>query len=418
MGVSSSNPESEARRHPRYAVHKPISYLYEGKRFLALTLNLGLGGTRIETRHYLPEDEPLDIHIDLGPNSIWTKGRPVYSWFLSGSRYISGLQFTEVSEQDQSSLKDYLVTLNDWAKGQGILFATERPDTGIDLSDFSKLKHAEEEIKNLNENIDLRLVKRIEKLEALNKELEAFCYSVSHDLRNPLFVIEVFSHKLLEKYSNYLDAEGKHFLSILLSSAQKMTKLIEDSLTFSYVERQRLQPSDIDMGELAKTVFEELIPITYERKVQFEIKTLPPVHGNQAMIRQVFFNLLSNAIKFTKPGETAIIEIGCIVKENQNIYYVKDNGIGLDMQHADKLFGAFQRLHTGEFNGTGLGLAIVKRIINRHGGQVWAEGKVNEGTTFYFTLPSIDKPDVLKKAMAMAGKRAKVTLERKKDIDA
>jgi light-regulated signal transduction histidine kinase (bacteriophytochrome) len=232
--------------------------------------------------------------------------------------------------------------------------------------------------------------KRIEYLEALNQELEAFCSSVSHDLRTPLLVIEGLSRKLLEKYSNYLDSKGQHFLSIIRSTTQKMVKLIEDLLTFSHLERQQLKLSEINMTELAITVSEELILITPEQRAQFEIKTLPPVHGDQAMIRQVLVNLLSNALKFTKPEEAAVIEVGCIVKENRNIYYVKDNGIGFDMKYADKLFGAFQRFPTeGEFKGTGLGLAIVKRIINRHGGQVWAEGEVNEGSTFYFTLPPI-----------------------------
>ncbi|MDI7261604.1 MAG: ATP-binding protein [Thermodesulfobacteriota bacterium] len=388
MVASSSGPESEARSHPRYVIRKPVSYYYGGKRFLTLTLNLGLGGMKVETRHYLPENEQLDIHMDLWPNSIWTKGRTVYSRLLSESRYVSGLQFIEVPEQDQSSLKDYLATLNVWPKPQGMLFANERMDAGIDLLDITKLRHTDEEIKKLNENLEFRVLKRIEQLEALNKELEAFCYSVSHDLRTPLLVIEGLSRNLLEKYSNCLDAKGQHFLSIIRSTTQKMVKLIEDLLTFSHLERQRLKPSDIDMCELAKAVFEELRLNNPGQPLLLKIKTLPQSRGDQAIIRQVLVNLLSNAIKFTRLEESAVIEVGCIAKENLNIYYVKDNGIGFDMQYADKLFGAFQRFHTeGEFKGSGLGLAIVKRIINRHGGQVWAEGKVNEGSTFYFTLP-------------------------------
>jgi light-regulated signal transduction histidine kinase (bacteriophytochrome) len=142
------------------------------------------------------------------------------------------------------------------------------------------------------------------------------------------------------------------------------------------------------MDKLAQTTFNEIKATTPERKLQFNIKPLPPASGDNGMIRQVFFNLLYNAIKFTKPKETAIIEIGGCVEGFENIYYVKDNGVGFDMQYADKLFGAFQRLHSEkEFEGTGIGLAIVQRIINRHGGRVWAEGKVNEGATFYFTIP-------------------------------
>ena len=155
-----------------------------------------------------------------------------------------------------------------------------------------------------------------------------------------------------------------------------------------------MKPSDIDMGELAKAVFEELKSIIPEQTLRLDIKTLPPAHGDQSMIRQVFVNLLSNAIKFTRPKGAGVIEIGCMVKENQNIYYVKDNGVGFDMRYAGELFGVFQRHHTvDEFEGTGVGLAIVQRIIHRHGGKVWAEGEVNKGATFYFTLPRGEKQD-------------------------
>jgi light-regulated signal transduction histidine kinase (bacteriophytochrome) len=149
-----------------------------------------------------------------------------------------------------------------------------------------------------------------------------------------------------------------------------------------------MRPSDIDMGELAKAVFEELKSIIPEQKLLLDIKTLPSARGDRSMIRQVFVNLLSNAIKFTRPKGAGVIEIGCMVKENQGIYYIKDNGVGFDIQYAGKLFGVFQRHHTvDEFEGTGVGLAIVQRIIHRHGGQVWAEGRVNEGAIFYFSLP-------------------------------
>jgi light-regulated signal transduction histidine kinase (bacteriophytochrome) len=171
-----------------------------------------------------------------------------------------------------------------------------------------------------------------------------------------------------------------------------MLQLIDDLLTFSRSEHQQMKPSDIDMGELAKRVFEELKSMTPERTLQLNIKTLPPARGDQSMIRQVFVNLLSNAIKFTRPKGAGVIEIGCMVKKNLNIYYVKDNGVGFDMRYASKLFGVFQRHHTvDEFEGTGIGLAIVQRIIQRHGGQVWADGEVNKGATFYFTLPRGEK---------------------------
>jgi PAS domain S-box-containing protein len=252
------------------------------------------------------------------------------------------------------------------------------------IEDITERKKAEEEIKNLNEDLKHRAFE----LEAAYKELETFSYSISHDLRNPLLVIGGFSRVLLERYSNHLDAKGQQFLSMIHSNTQKMLQLIDDLLTFSRSEHQRMKPSDIDMGELAKAVFEELKSIIPEQTLLLDIKTLPPARGDQSMIRQVFANLLSNAIKFTRPKGAGVIEIGCMVKENQDIYYVKDNGVGFDMQYAGKLFGVFQRHHTvDEFEGTGIGLAIVQRIIHRHGGQVWAEGEVNKGATFYFTLP-------------------------------
>jgi PAS domain S-box-containing protein len=252
------------------------------------------------------------------------------------------------------------------------------------IEDITERKKAEDEIKKLNEDLKRRAIE----LEAAYKELETFSYSVSHDLRTPLLGIIGLSRILLERYSTDLDAKGQRFLSIVHSSTQKMLQLIDDLLTFSRSEHQQMEPSDIDMGALANSVFEELKSIIPEQTLVLDIETLPCARGDQSMIRQVLVNLLSNAIKFTRPKGAGVIEIGCIVEENQNIYYVKDNGVGFDMQYAGKLFGVFQRHHTvDEFEGTGVGLAIVQRIIQRHGGQAWAEGKVNEGATFYFTLP-------------------------------
>ncbi len=252
------------------------------------------------------------------------------------------------------------------------------------IEDITERKKAEDEIKKLNEDLKHRAFE----LEAAYKELETFSYSVSHDLRTPLVVIGGFSRVLLEKYSHHLDAKGQRFLSIIHSDADKMLQLIDDLLTFSRSEHQQMKESDIDMGELAKAVFEELKNIIPEQTLRLDIKTLPPAHGDPSMIRQVLVNLLSNAIKFTRPKGAGVIQIDCMVKENQNIYCVKDNGVGFDMRVAGELFGVFQRHHTvDEFEGTGIGLAIVQRIIQRHGGQVWAEGEVDKGAAFYFTLP-------------------------------
>ena len=252
------------------------------------------------------------------------------------------------------------------------------------IEDITERKKAEEEIRRLNEDLKRQAIE----LEAAYKELETFSYSISHDLRNPLLVIGGFSRILLERYSNHLDEKGQQFLSLMHSSTQKMLHLIDHLLTFSRSEHQQMKPSDINMSELAEAVFEELRSMDPGRQLRLNIKTLPPARGDKAMIHQVFVNLLSNAIKFIRPEEIGVIEIGARFEEKESIYYVKDNGVGFDMQDANKLFSVFQRFHsTEEFEGSGIGLAIVQRIIHRHGGQVWAEGEVNKGATFYFTLP-------------------------------
>ncbi len=219
-------------------------------------------------------------------------------------------------------------------------------------------------------------------------ELEAFSYSVSHDLRTPLLTIDGFSRMLLEDYSDQLDAEGQRLLRTICRNSQNMGRLIDDLLAFSRLGRQEMRPAEIKMSELTRTVCAELTATAPERKLQFNLQPLPPAHGDQSMIRQVLVNLLSNAIKFTGPREVAVIEVGAAEEENHNVYYVKDNGVGFEMTYADKLFGVFERLHSeDEFAGTGVGLAFVQRILHRHGGRVWAEGKVGEGATVYFTLP-------------------------------
>lgn len=263
--------------------------------------------------------------------------------------------------------------------GEVVIFSTVSRD-------ITELKRAEEEIKKLNED----LKSRASELEASNKELEAFSYSVSHDLRSPLRAIEGFSRFLFEDYSDILDDEGRRIINVIRQNTQNMGRLIDDLLSFSRLGRQDVRLSQIDMSELARAVFEELKPNIIERTLQSHINALPNGYGDRAMIQQVFVNLFSNAIKFTKPKDVAVIEVNSLAEGEENIYYVRDNGVGFDMQYVGKLFGVFQRLHTqDEFEGTGVGLALVKRIINRHGGRVWAQGKVGEGATFYFTLPRL-----------------------------
>jgi len=225
-------------------------------------------------------------------------------------------------------------------------------------------------------------------LAAAVEELEGFAYSVSHDLRAPLRAIDGFSRILLEDYADKLDPEGQRVLNVVRTSTLKMGQLIDDILAFSRTARLEIKPEPIDMGALVRRTHAELAPGVAGRERAMDIGVLPDTHGDRAMLQRVWMNLLDNAIKFTAGKPDARIEIGASAGDGETIYYVRDTGVGFDMQYADKLFGVFQRLHGAEFSGTGIGLAIVKRIVTRHGGRVWAEGKVGDGATFYFTLPT------------------------------
>lgn len=245
-----------------------------------------------------------------------------------------------------------------------------------------------EDLRKYRDLLEVTVNERTAELKSSNVELEAFCYSVSHDLRTPLRAIDGFSRIVLDEYANKLDDEGKRLLNVVRSSTQKMGQLIDDLLALSRTGRKEMTMTEIDMEKLTNSVVEEIKPATVGRIPHIEIKTLPAATGDLVLLKQVLVNLLSNAIKFTGRKENAAIVVGGRTEDHENMYYIKDNGAGFDMQYAHKLFGVFQRLHTGdEFDGTGIGLAIVKRIIIRHGGRVWAEGKVNEGATFSFALP-------------------------------
>ena len=261
----------------------------------------------------------------------------------------------------------------------------------IVVTDLTDLTRTEDEVRRLNAELEQRVVERTAQLEAANKELEAFSYSVSHDLRTPLRAIDGFSRILLEDYADKLDDEGKRVLNVVRNSTVKMANLIDDILAFSRIGRVDMNPAPVDMEALVRaTVAAPLAPALAGRKVAIDIGKLPPAEGDRAMFERVWTNLLDNAIKFTGPKPEARIEIAAKAGDGETVYRVRDNGVGFDMQYVDKLFGVFQRLHGAEFPGTGIGLAIVKRIVARHGGRVWAEGKPGEGATFYFALPTTE----------------------------
>jgi PAS domain S-box-containing protein len=228
-------------------------------------------------------------------------------------------------------------------------------------------------------------------LEAANKELEAFSYSVSHDLRSPLRSIDGFSQALLEDYSDQLPVEGRDFLARIRSSAQRMAALIDDLLNLSRVTRAPFKLVPVDLTALAENILADLQRTHPERSVRCSIAPNLNARGDPQLLRIVLENLLNNSWKYSSKQGQAEIEVGSKYENNETIYFVRDNGAGFDMAYANKLFGAFQRLHTAtEFPGTGIGLATVQRIIHRHGGRVWAEGAVNQGSTFFFTLPALE----------------------------
>ncbi|MBF0299271.1 MAG: HAMP domain-containing protein [Oligoflexia bacterium] len=252
-------------------------------------------------------------------------------------------------------------------------------------------KKAEEEISKLNKELELRVIERTAKLEESNKELEAFSYSVSHDLRAPLRHIQGFVEILTKNLGPSIDVKSQRHLLVINNAAIKMGELIDDLLMFSRMGRAEIQLTKLNLEKLISTLIQDMHLDTEERNIEWKIHSpMPVIYCDPSMIRIVMTNLISNALKFTKYRQHSIIEIGIkMEKNNETIFFVKDNGVGFDMQYVNKLFGVFQRLHKiEEFEGTGIGLANVKRIINRHGGKIWAEGILNEGATIYFTLPN------------------------------
>lgn len=264
----------------------------------------------------------------------------------------------------------------------------ELADINLKLNLEIKDRHrAETEVQKLNRNLEKRIKERTVELENLNRELESFAYSISHDLRSPLRSMQGFSSAILEDYENKLDKNGKNYLNRIVNASEHMGQLIDALLKLSRVIRQNLKKEKINLSNIANKIASDLRLREPKRKIKFLIEPNMNANGDPNLIYLALENLFNNAWKFTSKNPNGIIEFNQSEDNNHTVFYLKDNGVGFEKDHADKLFKPFQR-HHHDFEGTGIGLATVDRIIKRHGGQIWGDGKVNEGATFYFTLES------------------------------
>lgn len=323
--------------------------------------------------------QPGELFAGVLPVAYRDRGQAAIMIALSGTGY---------TYEDRYKKRDGLVG---WyhVKIDSILDSTGKVSgLCITATETTRYRAAQAEIKAINDSLEKKVKERTAELENANKELEAFTYSVSHDLMAPLRIIDGFSQVLLDDYRSKLDDDGLRTLQVIKRNATRMGELVNDLLNLARLGRANLVKRSVDMNDIVASVIDEMRFSTNKLAAMISLKDLKPAECDNVLIKQVWANLLSNAVKYSKNRENPMIEIGCYDQNGQTVYYIKDNGVGFDLQYAGKLFGVFQRLHKpSEFPGTGVGLAIVHRIITRHGGKVWANAKVNEGAEFYFTLP-------------------------------
>jgi PAS domain S-box-containing protein len=359
----------------------------------------------VESTNVVPwEANPSEWRFTyVGPQAETLLGYPLHIWYSEGfltsylhqdDRHLAYNLFTEQQDKDKVIEFECRMLGADGKVVWVMLVATAIPDESGErhlqgyLIDISARKATEIELNHYRNHLEELVEQRTKALAAANKELEAFSYSVSHDLRAPLRSVDGFSQVLLEDYAERLDDAGKQYLNRIRRATQNMSNLIDDLLNLSKLTRSEVNTQPVNLSEMATDIVQELQALDPQRTVAVHIMPNLITDADPKLIRLAIQNLLSNAWKFTAKTPNGEIRFGATHIDGQNAFYVQDNGAGFDMAYADKLFGAFQRLHSPqEFDGNGVGLAIVQRIVGRHNGRVWAKGVQGQGATFYFTLP-------------------------------
>jgi PAS domain S-box-containing protein len=372
----------------------------EAERMLALEA-AGLGTWRYDpTTQSIERDASLNRLLGLEPVASTTRLHDLLDRVDPEDRSAVEAAFTRAFGERTEFDLEYRLTRPDgslcWVRDRGRVMVG-KPGKAFRIAgavlDITERKESERQILNLNVDLEKRVVRRTAELEESNRSLEAFAYSVSHDLRAPLRIISGYSEILLEDRGQALPEDHRMCLARIVDGTRKMNRLIDDLLQFSRLAQQPMKREETGLDQVVDDVLLELERETRGRKIEWRRPPLPEIQCDASLMRQVFSNLLSNALKYSRPRNPALIELGHKLSEDHTVVYVRDNGVGFDSTAATRLFGVFQRLHTSqEFEGTGVGLATAARIVQRHGGRIWAESKPNEGATFYFSIPRSVEP--------------------------